>query len=106
LLYLFDDDKFLFASEMKGILSYGIEKTLDFASLYTYLQLNYIPAPDTIFKSVKKLMPGQYLKVRNKQMAVASYYEIPFHCDPQKELPYDRAKSKLKELLEASVTRR
>lgn len=106
LLYLFDDDKFLFASEMKGILSYGIEKTLDYASLYTYLQLNYIPAPDTIFKTVKKLMPGHYLKVRNKQLAVAPYYEIPFHRDPQEELPYDQAKAKLKELLEASVARR
>ena len=106
LLYLFDDDKFLFASEMKSILSYGIGKTLDFASLYTYLQLNYIPAPDTIFTAVKKLMPGHYLKVRNKQLALASYYEIPFHRDPQRELPYDQAKEKLKELLEASVARR
>ena len=106
LLYLFDDDKFLFASEMKGLLPYGIEKTLDYASLYTYLQLNYIPAPDTIFKTVKKLMPGHYLKVRNKQVAVAPYYEIPFHRDPQKELPYEEAKAKLKGLLEASVQRR
>src|SRR5882762_4333915 len=106
LFYLFDDDKFLFASEMKGILPYGIEKTLDFASLYAYLQLNYIPAPDTIFATVKKLMPGHYLKVHRKQIAIASYYEIPFHRDPQEGLPYDQAKAKLKELLEASVKRR
>src|SRR6185295_10796297 len=106
LLYLFDDDKFLFASEMKGILPYGIEKALDYTSLYTYLQLNYIPAPDTIFKTVKKLMPGHYLKVRNKQLAVVPYYEIPYRRDPQEVLPYDQAKEKLKELLEASVKRR
>src|SRR5258706_7305532 len=106
LLYLFDDDKFLFASEMKGILPYGIEKTLDYTSLYTYLQLNYIPGPDTIFKNVKKLMPGHFLKVHNKRLTVTPYYDIPFHRDPQKELPYDRAKAKLKELLEASVERR
>ena len=106
LLYLFDDDKFLFASEMKGILPYGIEKTLDYTSLYTYLQLNYIPGPDTIFKTVKKLMPGHYLKVRSKMLTVVQFYEIPFHRDPQKELPYEQAKAKLKTLLEASVERR
>src|SRR5258706_1863603 len=106
LLYLIDDDKLLFASEMKGILPYGIHNTLDYPSLYTYLQLNYIPAPDTIFATVKKLMPGHYLKVRNKQLAGAPYYEIPFHRDPQKELPYDQAKAKLNGLLEASVQRR
>jgi len=47
-------------------------------------QLNYIPAPATIFKNVKKLMPGHYLKVRNKAMEVSAYYQIhstkPSHC--------------------------
>src|SRR5690606_14106595 len=51
LLYLFDEDKFVFASEMKTILRYGIDRTLDFASLVTYLQLSYIPGPASIFKS-------------------------------------------------------
>src|SRR5690606_16908603 len=58
LLYLFDEDKFIFASEMKTILQYGIDRTLDYTSLLTYLQLNYIPAPHSIFRSVKKLLPG------------------------------------------------
>ena len=68
LLYLFDEDKFIFASEMKTMLQYGIEKTLDYTSLITYLQLNYIPAPDTIFRHVKKLLPGHFLKVDNRQL--------------------------------------
>ena len=40
LLYQFDSNKFIFASEVKAILQYGIEKELDFASLNTSLQLN------------------------------------------------------------------
>src|SRR5688572_11431606 len=78
LLYVFDEDKFLFASEMKSILQYGLEKSLDYSSLYTYLQLNYIPAPDTIFSSVKKLLPGHYISVRHQAMEVSAYYEIPY----------------------------
>src|SRR6478735_6237474 len=76
LLYQFDEDKFLFASEMKSILAYGIEKELDYTSLHTYLQLNYIPAPRTIFQNVKKLLPGHYLEVRSRKLEVRSYYEI------------------------------
>jgi asparagine synthase (glutamine-hydrolysing) len=107
LLYVFDEDKFLFASEMKSILQYGIEKTIDFTSLYTYFQLNYIPAPATIFQSVKKLMPGHYLKVRRQKIEEGVYYTIPFDRNKTKAPPdYDSAKEKLKQLLEDSVKRR
>lgn len=104
LLYLFDEDKFLFASEMKSIIQYGIDKTLDFTSLYSYLQLNYIPAPDTIFKSVKKLLPGHYLTITNRQLSIVKYYDLPREED--KSISYSQAKEKLKTLLDASVQRR
>lgn len=104
LLYLFDEDKFLFASEMKSIMQYGIDKTIDFTALYTYLQLNYIPAPDTIFRNVKKLLPGHYLTIANKKLTIGKYYDIPVAED--RSFTYDLAKEKLKELLDASVQRR
>jgi len=108
LLYQFDEDKFLFASEMKSILAYGIEKELDYTSLHTYLQLNYIPAPRTIFQNVKKLLPGHYLNVKSRKLEVESYYTIP--CPGNNEQPsmnsYEESKSKFKQLLEASVQRR
>src|SRR5688572_29708345 len=78
LLYLFDDHKFIFASEMKALMQYGVEKDLDFTSLHTYLQLNYIPAPDTIYVKVKKLLPGHYLKIVNAQLSIFNYYKIPY----------------------------
>lgn len=104
LLYLFDEDKFLFASEMKSIMQYGIDKTIDFTALYSYLQLNYIPAPDTIFRNVKKLLPGHYLTIANKKLTIGKYYDIPVAED--RSFTYDLAKEKLKDLLDASVQRR
>lgn len=108
LLYLIDEDKFLFASEMKSVLAYGIEKELDFTSLHTYLQLNYIPAPRTIFKNVKKLLPGHFLKVGSRQLAVGSYYQISYDSTTvqSNKVSYDEAKEKIKYLLESSVQRR
>jgi len=107
LLYVMDEDKFLFGSEMKSILAYGVNKDIDYSSLFTYLQLNYVTAPNTIFSNVKKLMPGHFVKVINQQMVIEKYYEIPY--DPQKissSISYDSAKEKFKTLLESSVQRR
>ena len=108
LLYLYDEDKFIFASEMKTIVQYGIEKQIDYTSLYNYLQLNYIPLPDTIFTNVKKVLPGHYLLVGRKKLFAGKYYEIPYDREKAENNPisYEAAKDKLKELLEASVQKR
>lgn len=108
LLYVIDEDKFLFASEMKSILAYGIEKELDYNSLHTYLQINYIPAPRTIFKKVKKLLPGHYLKVKRQELEVKTYYQIPYSSGQKQinSISYEDAKLKLASVLEASVQRR
>lgn len=106
LLYVHDEDKFLFASEMKAILQYGIEKEIDSTALHTYLQLNYIPAPRTVFKSVKKLMPGHFAKIEKGRLTIAQYYQIPTNSTTASTLSYTDAKEKLKELLESSVQRR
>ena len=107
LLYLHDEDKFLFASEMKAMLCYGIEKTIDYNSLYAYLQLNYTPAPNTIFTRVKKLLPGHYLTVNRKAMDIKAYYEIPYTANnPDPSINYGQAKEKFKILLDASVKKR
>jgi asparagine synthase (glutamine-hydrolysing) len=107
LYYLFDDDKFLFGSEMKAIHAYGINKDIDQASLYTYLQLNYIPAPDTIFSHVKKLLPGQRIKIRDGKISIQTYYTIPIDREAwDKPISYPEAQNKFQILLEASVQRR
>ncbi|QSE97206.1 asparagine synthase (glutamine-hydrolyzing) [Fulvivirga lutea] len=106
LYYLLDDDRLLFASEMKSIMEYGITKELDFTALHTYLQLNYIPAPKTIFKHVKKLLPGNYIEVKNGEVTIEPYYTIPYDRSKTTELNYEEQKKKLAELLESSVQKR
>ncbi|GAA4372953.1 asparagine synthase (glutamine-hydrolyzing) [Hymenobacter koreensis] len=104
-----DEDKLMFASEMKSLLALGVPRKLDYASLSHYLQLNYIPGPATIFKGVKKLLPGHYLFVRPDGKVVKKrWYKIPY--DPKKvaknRTTYEQQKAKLVELMDASVARR
>ncbi len=111
LLYYHDEDKVIFASEMKSILAYGVEKELDYNSLYQYLQFNYIPAPHSIFKHISKLMPGHYMEVakaRDPRLQVNRYYEVPFDEDRLNpaHLSYEQQQQQLQTLLEQSVQRR
>jgi asparagine synthase (glutamine-hydrolysing) len=106
LYYLHDEDKFLFASELQAIVAYGIKKDIDYDSLYTYLQLNYIPAPYTIFSGVRKLMPGHWLRVKGGQLTVQCWYNIPYDPARLSATSYTEAQAHFRELMEQSVQRR
>ncbi len=108
LLYFLDDDKFIFGSEMKSLLAYGIQKEIDLTSLSQYLQFNYIPAPHSMLKGVKKLMPGHYMKIKGRDIQIESYYKIPYDKENPslQNISYDKQKEKLVELLDESVRKR
>ena len=110
LLYYFDEDKFIFGSELKALIAYNIPKIIDHGSLFSYLQLNYVPAPYTMLENVQKLEPGQYLTISNSEVSPPNhYYKIPF--DPAKTLEvsedsYETAKETLFAKMEHAVESR
>ncbi|AIZ63323.1 asparagine synthase [Hymenobacter sp. DG25B] len=108
LLVYRDEDKMLFGSEMKALMALGVPRKLDYAALSHYLQLNYIPGPATIFKGVKKLLPGHYLYIKGEKVVRKAWYRIPY--DPKKvaknKLTYEQQQQKLVELMDESVARR
>ncbi|MGY2133435.1 asparagine synthase (glutamine-hydrolyzing) [Hymenobacter sp. HD11105] len=108
LLVYRDEDKLLFASEMKSLLALGVPRKLDYVALSHYLQLNYIPGPATIFKGVKKLKPGHYLYIKGRKVVGKAWYRIPY--DPKKvqknKLSYEQQQKKLVELMDDAVARR
>jgi asparagine synthase (glutamine-hydrolysing) len=108
LLYFQDEDKLIFASEMKALLAYGIPRELDYVSLQQYLQLNYIPAPHTIFKGVQKLLPGYYMSLKGNEVTTKPYYQIPqtYNRWTANQMSYEKVQSTLVELLEESVRKR
>ena len=103
LLIYRDEDKLIFASETKSLLAFDIPKIIDQASLFTYLQLNYIPAPHSIFSDVRKITPGTFIRIQNSKVEEKEYYKIPFSPGNYQNISYDSAQQKLKELLEDSV---
>jgi asparagine synthase (glutamine-hydrolysing) len=108
LLYFQDEDKLIFASEMKAMLAFHVPRELDYVSLQQYLQLNYIPAPHTIFKGVRKLLPGHYLRIRNGEVSTQRWYQIPqtYRKWTAGNMNYEKLQTTLVDLLDAAVQRR
>jgi len=106
LFYYQDADKFIFGSELKALLAFGIPKEIDEISLQLYLHLNYIPAPDSIFKNVKKMEAGSFIQIKNKSIHQKKYYEIPYSEILSDHLNYNDSKKKFSDLLHQSVEMR
>jgi asparagine synthase (glutamine-hydrolysing) len=67
-----------------------------------YLRLLYVPAPQTIYKNIRKLPPGHLLHLRNSQLDVKKYWRIEPSI-AQAGIFQDDAAGRLRELLEEAV---
>lgn len=64
LYYGFQNDSFLFGSELKALKAHpDFLGEIDRDVLCLYLRHCYIPAPYSIYKGIKKLLPGTYLQL-------------------------------------------
>lgn len=107
LLYYADEKCIAFASEMKALVEWDIPKNLDYTVLHQYLQLNYIPQPQSIFKNVEKLKPAHYLRITNQGIIeYKSFYNIKIDREKYHQYSYEEAKKILVQKMDASVQER
>ncbi|HWB64289.1 MAG TPA: asparagine synthase (glutamine-hydrolyzing), partial [Chitinophagales bacterium] len=100
-----------FASELKALFRFPLHFEIDYVSLGLYLQLNYIPGPNSILNHVSKLNPGGYAVIdRNGAYETGTWYTTPYTPGEkikETDAPnYETAKKDLKQLVEAAVERR
>lgn len=108
LLIYRDKEQVIFASEMKALLCFPIERELDPVALRMYLQLNYTPAPLTMLKRISKLDAGSCMLISaDGNVHTEKYYTIPrtYLTDPYNK-GYEQAKVDLIDKLEESVQKR
>jgi len=72
LYYAFEQGCFLFGSELKGMLPHpAFTREIDRGALRAYMRFNYVPAPFTIYRSARKLLPATVLTVAIDPVAQA-----------------------------------
>lgn len=89
LFYAIHNDTLYFASEMKAIIADSeIPLKINDTALASYFTLSYIPAPYTIYRNVKKLLPGHTLTWKNGHIVEKQYWDIHFIPDRNKSESY------------------
>jgi asparagine synthase (glutamine-hydrolysing) len=78
LYYAWDGRTFHFGSEIKALLAAGVSRALDATALDDFFTFTYIPAPQTIFRSVRKVRPGCTLSVTARGPVERQYWELVF----------------------------
>ncbi len=106
LYYYFDQNCFIFASELKSIIKVFREKReINEEALYQYFSLTYIPAPLTIYKNIYKLEAGCSLSLINRELSIKPYWDINIG-EKGVTRDYEVCKKQLREALFHSVEKK
>jgi len=105
LYYYLDKDVFICASEIKAILKTDLVKSeLNENVLDAYFSVGYVPGPETMFKGIKKLLPGHFLLVRGSDVREDEYWD--FSDVHPRDISFDEAVEQVEVLLADSVQKR
>jgi len=100
-LYLWNDGRrLIFASEAKAILALpGMRAELDPAALSGYLMLGYVPAPQSIFRGLRKLAPATVLSAERGQVGERRYWRVAAEIDraPSEDEWIERVRARLEQ---------
>jgi asparagine synthase (glutamine-hydrolysing) len=106
LFYAQFGDRFLFASELQGLLASGdVPREVDPQAIDAYLSYGYVPAPHSAFKGVCKLPPAHYLALEMKRTGfekrIERYWSLDY--EPKLSVGVDEACEALREKLTEAV---
>jgi asparagine synthase (glutamine-hydrolysing) len=74
-----DDGSLYFASEIKSLLAArAVVPELNFSALPDYLANHATSNDETLFRGIKRLLPGHTLRWRDGQMQIEKYWDIHF----------------------------
>ena len=80
-LYVADDGgRVLFASELKAMLPWTAAREgldgIDLEAIHHYLSFNYIPAPWTVWRGVRHVMPGTWMKFSRQGVHTQRWWNL------------------------------
>ncbi len=93
---------FLFASEVKSILQYPLRREIDNIALHYFINLRYIPGEKTIFKGIKKLLPGHCLIYKDGKTEIRKFWDLEINPENKSEEYFIQ---KLKKSLDSAIKR-
>lgn len=106
-LYYYETPNMLvFASEIKALLLHpAVKREIDFDAFNNYLSLAYVPAPLTMFKNTKKLLPGHMLIWQGGITKIKQYWDVSYEVEEgiSEQTSLDRLHSVLKRAVRSQL---
>ena len=100
------DNKLIYASEPKAILAHpAVERELDLDAFRQYLSFDYVPAPRSIYKGIKKLPAAHVLTVEDGKVETRRYWNLNFARNGHRP-DIETAAEELRDLISDSVRMR
>jgi asparagine synthase (glutamine-hydrolysing) len=108
LYYVDHEDYFAFASELHSLASLpGFDARIDRSTIASYLCFQYVPTPQTIYRSARKLPPASYLTVGPwGDVTIRPYYRFETSAAERSERSLDDLADELEAILLTSLRRR
>jgi asparagine synthase (glutamine-hydrolysing) len=109
LYYYQDRDRLIFASEIKAILADPVvPRRLNPRGLANFLCFGHAVAPETIYESIYKLLPGHYLLAQDEKVRTCRYWDVGDEpqLPPESILTEAEYAERILSLLDDSVRRR
>ncbi len=104
LYYFWDGSNFAFASELKALTKLSfIPLELNRNAIYYFLHMGFVPAPQSIYKSIKKLDAATWMLVSKNKTETVKYWDIHSHIREKVIVKEKEAIVKLSDLLMSSV---
>jgi asparagine synthase (glutamine-hydrolysing) len=79
LCYAWLGGQLVFGSSAQSVAAHpAVGRTIDLQAIYDYLYFHTIPAPRSLYQGVHKLLPGQYLILKNGQLSTGYYWQADY----------------------------
>src|SRR2546426_12223241 len=105
LYYALRGSRVIFGSELKALLAHGgVARQLDHEALVQYLACEYVPAPGTILRGVRKLPAAHLAILDDRGFRLRRYWDVPGPSE-QRVSPADAA-GELLRLLDGAGAKR
>jgi len=108
LYYYFDDDKFIFASELKAIRQHSLDLTVNTAAVNFFFYQKYIGGKLTIFNKCHKLRPAENIlfDLGSKKLARTRYYDLRREISESQNIPLEERLESVEGIISDAVDKR
>jgi asparagine synthase (glutamine-hydrolysing) len=83
--YTLTESEFLFASEPKALFKAGVSSAVNQDAMEELLLFKYVAGEQTVFKNVKRLLPGHCAWLKNGHLQISRWWNLPEKIQANRE---------------------